>query len=355
MALETPSKAVPGVSKPELAVRARPSAFGLSLALFLVLWLGFYALQQGLPYLKNGSDVIFAAKLRLEQKAPIFPSDPQVTRVLIFGNSKILAGFLPSVFDRMAATGGLNVSSFNSGFPGSDLFLPPLKAMCERGQAPDVLLLTLPWKADPRPRDLFHLIPDDHAVAEWLFPFRYWLRDATNFWLSASGHGGLRTYYREAQNDEKQAIADRGRYLITEQSRFQGGRLPDDFRLASDLPNRVDPRPVPVHSAEIGELNGLIRQYQMRCFYLPYYLRIGEAAVPPQHDDGFSSIVEGATPCRVLGPDYFLYPNQLFSDQTHLNTAGARVYTEALYRLVQNQLQNKPKDQLSQRRGHALQ
>jgi hypothetical protein len=57
----------------------------------------------------------------------------------------------------------------------------------------------------------------------------------------------------------------------------------------------------------------------------------------------------------VLGPDYFLYPNALFSDQTHLNTAGARVYTEALYRLVQNQLQNETKDQLSQRRGHALQ
>ena len=37
--------------------------------------------------------------------------------------------------------------------------------------------------------------------------------------------------------------------------------LPDDFRLATDLPNRVDPRPVPAHSKQIGELNGLIRQY----------------------------------------------------------------------------------------------
>ena len=338
--------------EPELATQVgRPSAFGWSLALFLLLWVGFYALQLGLPYLKNGSDVIFGAKLRWEQTGPIFPSDPQVTRVLIFGNSKVLAGFLPSLFDRMAASDNLKVSSFNSGFPGSDLFLPPLKAMCERGQAPDVLLLTLPWKADPRPRDIFHLIPDDHAVIEWLFPFRYWLRDFTDFALSAPSHGGFRGYYREAENDEKQVIADRGRYLITEQSRFSGGRLPDDFHLASDLPNRIDPRPVPAHSTQIAELNGLIRQYHMRCFYLPYYLRIGEAAVPPGHDTGFSSIIEGATPCRVLGPDYFLYPNPLFSDQTHVNTAGARVYTAALYRLIQNQLG----DQLSQRRGDALQ
>jgi hypothetical protein len=346
--LETPPKSVPRVSDPELAAQVRrPSAFNLSLALFLLLWIGFYALERGLPYLKNGSDIVFDAKLRLERKAQIFPSDPHVTRVLIFGNSKILAGFLPGLFDRMAASDGLNVSSFNSGFPGTDLFLPPLKAMCERGQAPDVLLLTLPWKADPPPRDIFHVIPDDHAAAEELFPFRYWLRDFTEFALSASSHGGFRSYYREAQNDEKQVVADRGRYLITEQSRFPGGRLPEDFRLASDRPDKVDPRTAPAHGAEIGELNGLLRQYHMRCFYVPYYLRIGEAAAPAGHDDAFAKIVETATPCRVLGPDYFLYSNPLFSDQTHLNTAGARVYTEALYEVI--------KTQLSQGRGHALQ
>jgi hypothetical protein len=102
---------------------------------------------------------------------------------------------------------------------------------------------------------------------------------------------------------------------------------------------------------ETRELNGLIRQYHMRCFYLPYYLRDGEAAVPPEHDQGFAKAIEGATPCRVLGADYFLYPNAFFSDQTHVNTAGARVYTTALYRLVQNQLGG----ELGKGRGDALQ
>ncbi len=37
-------------------------------------------------------------------------------------------------------------------------------------------------------------------------------------------------------------------------------------------------------------------------------------------------------------PDYYLYPNKLFSDQTHLNGTGARVYTEALYHLVESKL-----------------
>ena len=104
-------------------------------------------------------------------EGPVFPADPQVTRVLIFGNSKILAGFVPASFDQMAANRRLHVSSFNSGFPGSDFFLPPLKAMCERGQAPDVLLLTLPWSSDPPRRGIFHLIPDDHAVVDRSFLF----------------------------------------------------------------------------------------------------------------------------------------------------------------------------------------
>ena len=130
----------------------------------------------GLPYLKNGSDVVFSAKLQWEQKGQVFPSDPAVTRVLIFGNSKILAGFVPAWFDQMSSANHLKVSSFNSGFPGSDLFLPPLEAMCARGQAPNVLLLTLPWNPDPPRRGIFHFIPDDHAVIDELFPFRNFLQ-----------------------------------------------------------------------------------------------------------------------------------------------------------------------------------
>ena len=41
---------------------------------------------------------------------------------------------------------------------------------------------------------------------------------------------------------------------------------------------------------------------------------------------------------KLLGPDYYLYPNKLFSDQTHLNRAGAQVYTEALFHLVESKI-----------------
>ena len=48
--------------------------------------------------------------------------------VMIFGNSKVLSGFLPSLFDReMAQLGVPDVESFNFGIPADDRFeLVPL-------------------------------------------------------------------------------------------------------------------------------------------------------------------------------------------------------------------------------------
>jgi len=346
--VETPSKSLSEATKQELATtRVTGSAIGWTILLFVLFWVAFYGLSQAFPYLQNGSDVVFGAKLRWEEKEQVFPADPSAIRVLIFGNSKILAGFLPSWFDQMSSANHLNVVSFNSGFPGSDLFLPPLKAMCERGQAPNVLLLTLPWSADPPKRSLFRIIPDDHAVVDDLFPFRNFLRDLTAFLLSAPSHGGVVSYYRESEENEREVIAERGYHLITEQSHFPGGRLPDDFHLDSDQPAQGIGRVAPSQSAQIQELNDLVQRYHMDCYYVPYYLRVGEAAPAAASDARFAALLQQTSKCKLLGPDYYLYPNRLFSDQTHLNQAGARVYTEALFQLL--------KDKLSRGREHALQ
>jgi hypothetical protein len=155
------------------------------------------------------------------------------------------------------------------------------------------------------------------------------------------------SYYREAEANERDVIAQRGYHLITEQSHFPGGRLPDDFHLASDQPRQVNTRVAPSQSAQIHELNGLVQHYHMACYYVPYYLRTGEAARADASDARFAALLQQAPSCKLLGPDYYLYPNRLFSDQTHLNRAGAQVYTEALFQLL--------KDRLSQGHGHALQ
>jgi hypothetical protein len=346
--LETPAKTVSEAARPEPVTKlARSSALAWTVTLFALLWVIFFSLQRALPYVRNGSDIVFHAKLQLEAEGSIFPSNPSVERVLIFGNSKTLAGFLPSLFEEKAASDKLTVSAFNSGFPGSDLFLPPLKTMCARGQAPNVLLMTLPWAPSESRRDLFHLIPDDHAVIESLFPFRNFIRDIAGFVMAAPGHGGMVSYYKEAERDEREVVAHRGYYLITEQSHFPGSRLPDNFHLPSDQPNWVLPRIAEPRSPEAGELNNLLKKYRIRCFFVPTYQRIGEYASPAAYDQGFAATVENATSCKVLGPDYYLYPNRFFADQTHLNTTGARVYTQALFHLLESAL--------SQGRERALQ
>jgi hypothetical protein len=327
----------------ELTARTRRSSSGLlwTVSLFVVLWLTFFILYRRFPYLKNGSDLVFSAKLRWEGSGPIFPADAQVLRVLIFGNSKILAGFVPSFFDQLAAAASIKVSSFNSGFPGSDLVLPPLEAMCARGQAPNVLLLAFPWRADPPRRTVFRFLPDDHAIIEQLFPFRNLVMDFTSLLLRAPGHGGIAAYYKDAEQNEREVIEQRGYYLISEQSNFPGGRLPEGFHLASDQPDTIAARAAPPPGLEVKELNRLVSQYHIHCYYVPFYLRIGEAAASA-YDERFATLVEQATSCKLLGPDYYLYPNRFFSDQTHLNRAGAEVYTEALFHLVEDKLAARP-------------
>ena len=58
------------------AKRTTPSALGWTIFLFAIFWAAFYGLSRGLPYLKNGSDIVFGAKLQWEQKGQVFPVRP---------------------------------------------------------------------------------------------------------------------------------------------------------------------------------------------------------------------------------------------------------------------------------------
>ena len=51
-----------------LAKRSMPSALGWTILFFVVAWAVLYGLWRELPYLKNGSDVVFGAKLQWEHK-----------------------------------------------------------------------------------------------------------------------------------------------------------------------------------------------------------------------------------------------------------------------------------------------
>lgn len=313
---------------------------GLSSMLgFAVLWFVFYGIFQTFPYLSEGSEVIYRAKVDQEFHGTIFPRGAAASRLLMFGTSTTLAGFIPAHFDGLAEVDGLSVFSYNSGYPGRSEFVPQLtKIVQNKSNIPDIVLLTVPWAPSENARGLFRPFSDDHKIADLLFPFRHLLRDSLSFLVTSREHGGPAAFYRESGLNVSRMLQDRGYYFISEQSHYPHNRLPDNFRLGSDRPDYVYFRTADAGSSELSQLNSIIERNHIQCFFVPDYQREGKVAPAPEVDRPFAELLQHHTSCKVLGPDYYLLPNRMFSDQTHLNPEGAKVYTEAIYRLVVNQV-----------------
>src|ERR1700761_2117463 len=176
-------------SRRKLPPTRKPSHFILGCSGFLGIWVVLYLIWANFPYLSSGSDVVFRTKIRAERQHELFHAlqSPQ-KKLLVFGTSKILAGFIPDQFDQAAAASGLALSSFNSGYPARDSFVPELKTMTDSGTVPDILLLTESWSRQSAPT-FFHPIADDHLLADIVFPFRHLLRDGLSFIGNARQHG----------------------------------------------------------------------------------------------------------------------------------------------------------------------
>jgi hypothetical protein len=216
--------------------------------------------------------------------------------------------------------------------------VPQLKQTVEKSNVPDILLLTSVWAPSQRRPNLFRPLPNDNEIADQLFPFRHLVRDSFSFLITSKEHGGPTRFYRESASNIAKMIHDRGYYFITEQSHYPNDRLPDGFHLGSDKPLQVDTRIADPESSELYDLNRIMRTHNTQCFYVPAYVRSGSRAPAPNVDQAFADVLQRYTSCRLLGPDYYTYPNRLFSDETHLNRDGARVYTQAIYGLLAKEL-----------------
>ena len=303
---------------------------------FAALWLFFYTLSAAFPYLAPGSQIVYRAKLNIEQRGEVFPLNVHAQRLVIFGDSRVLTGFIPDEFDRLSASDSSAVYSFNSGFPGHNDFVHQLKVMAERGQAPDILLLTLPWNDAKKGINPFNIVGDDHEFATKIFPFRFLIRDVIRFLLASRERGGPVQFYAASHRTANEMLENRGYYFIAEHSRFANDRLPEDFLLDADRPGVIESsraRP-PLESTELAQLRDTITRYHIACYYVPYYERRKAYAQPPAKDEEFARAIEGRVPCKVLGPRYFSYPPGMFSDVFHLNRDGAKIYTQAIYQLV---------------------
>jgi hypothetical protein len=129
-------------------------------------------------------------------------------------------------------------------------------------------------------------------------------------------------------------LSQRGWYFIKSQSHFEGDRLPEDYKLPTDQPNRFAVRDVPEHSYARDRLERLAVQYRFQIILVPSFARTGEVASPNAQDQNRFETLSTSPVLRLVGPDYWTYPPSNFSDPVHLNQMGASTYTADLAKLL---------------------
>lgn len=320
----------PGIARPQSdSRRFWGSALRFSL-LTIITWSCLFALDRSFPYLRPGSDVIHAAKLRAVNEGGIFRRDVPI-RVVAVGNSRTLAGFDPGVFSECLDT---PCQAYNLGLPGTNQYVAPLRTMIGAGDVPTHVLIQAPWPKPSRRLSPLGLLRQDADLIRMLFPFRDLPRNLAIFLVASHSRGGIRDYYLRKQETAQEAVAARGYYFIEGQSRFEDDRLPDQFSLSADRPDTVYVRPFEFDALALAELLNIGKEHRIQFIIIPEYYREKAFAEPPPVNPevvGKSASIPGL---MVLGPDYWRFPNRLFSDAVHLNREGAGIYTRRLAHLV---------------------
>ena len=294
------------------------------------LWLVFFGISLCFRYIRNGSELIYEVKEAAIRDSPLL-DQATPARVLVFGNSKVLTGFIPDLFDSLS--GGIT-SSFNVGLPDYNLFIDNLELICRRGEHPTHVLLLEAWPKEANaPRSPLGPNINDKRIMTTLFPFHWLPRDLALFVARARSRGGVLAFYRYCREQPRKTLAQRGYYFIEGKSHFPGDCLPNDFRLASDTPEKPWTRAVATNAPAFRRLQALAERYDFQVVLVPMYLRKGQCAEAPERPSCADALASHPR-FSVVGRDYLLLPNWAFSDPVHLNRDGAAAYTKHLWELV---------------------
>lgn len=330
----------------------------LLLVVMAPLWLGFYYLWKALPYIQNGTDVIVDTKIDVLSRGELFKNDPgRPYRVVVVGDSRILSGFKPDLFDRLSDG---KTFSYNMGIPGQSEFVDKVQRMVDAGESPTHLFLLLPvppiggfavkhqeepmWPEKTFRPTPFKWIQSDKVILEKLFPFRNMARDLMSFLALASTRGGVVSFYEQSAQYAKKTLQDRGYFYIESQKLFPDGHLPEEHRLETDSTTAIlKSDSLDTTNENFARLVRAAEQHAFRIYFIPGFVREKSFGAPPPINE---KLVEAAKPfpvVGVIGPDYFRYPNRFFSDAVHVNPDGADLYTADLWNATRHLFAGPPK------------
>jgi len=325
---------IPGVHHDEL--RSLLRSIAAFVGLLAVTWLLLAGIWKALPHTRAGHDQIYGLKQQIVSGGEVFSADSAPVRVAIFGNSHVQAGFKPDLFDALSEG---RVASYNLGLPNANQFVAELRTLGERDQAPTHALLTQSWSGRAEPGQWVRF-SDDRWLIEQIFPFRSLPRDLVQFAIRSVSYGGPFAYYERMRGFVEQARRDRGYFFIENQSHYPNHQLPENYRDPTDDQNRTLPRKLDHRGPVFDQLIEVAGEYEIQLIYVPDYLREKLAGPAPSNEGAVRALAPHGI--VLLGPDYWRYPNVLFSDPTHLNREGADVYTNDLWELVSPTLLSAP-------------
>lgn len=297
-----------------------------------IVWLSLYFLWRSLPYLPPGAEIIVNRKIEVLQNVRLWPRKPAL-RIFVVGNSITLAGFIPEQFDRAV---GYGCSSFNLGLPGRSQYVKELKSIITSGNVPTHILIAHPW-TDRRKHPWHQQARDDHTMIYRCFPYRNLPRDLAMFLFISPRHGGILNTYRWKQSIVDRVMEDRGYHFISGQSLYKNHRLPEDYTLPTDRPDKPRSRKIHTQGDEFDALRELAETFGIQVLLVPKAHRINYCAPAPDKPQG----LEKTAPyewLHVLGRDYVQFDNSKYSDSVHLNPEGATLYTSELAQLFREWL-----------------
>lgn len=349
----------PESSGDRLELRRIAGRLGVYVVVFALAWSALYAAWDRFPYVRNGTDVIVAAKLDEIDQGAVFREAPEgAARVIVLGDSRVLSGFVPDEFDRQS---GGRAFSYNAGLPGHSDFVENLDRILRGGNRPSHVFLTLPippvstdrprdpstgrvlWPPERFKADPFHWFASDEAILDAICPFRGLPRDLFTFALLARRRGGMAAFYEQAAGFARRVVEDRGYFFIEGQRLFPDGRLPDDYTLSTDDRTRpFQPQQLDGSSPEFERMCASARKHGFEIYFVPAYRREKADAPPPPIDETTARAAAPHPVVHAVGPNYFQYPNRLFSDAVHLNPEGAIRYTGDLWRATEGLLFAEP-------------
>lgn len=312
------------------------------LAYLIIVWLVFWSLWRAFPQIEPGGLRVYDSKLSTCKSGQIFSKKAKV-KLLVVGDSKVISGFKPIVFDTLS---GGNVSSYNLGLPRT-LFnrkrynlVELLALLAHNDELPTHLLLTdlEPWPpaADQEnENDLFvgtHK-PNINLPIERIFPFRRLIRNALAFIKHSRRHGGLREYLEMCKAEIAKMEREKGYYFLESMSIYPSGRLPHNFRARDDNPDIALRRITDTDSPTLKEILTFTDRENITLILTPTYFRKGYCAEPGA--EGEEHVKLSQLRIQTVGPAYWLLPNSFFSDRVHLNPRGAETYTRKLWIILE--------------------